>query len=224
MALKKWMVNSTIKGITSVICNIDAQQLERVPSKGPLIIVANHINFLEVPVLVTRLQDRPITGFVKKETYDNPVMAFLFNVWDGIPIRRGEPDLTAIRRGVDALEDGKILAISPEGTRSNHGRLQKGHPGVVMMASLSGAPLLPIVYYGGEKYRQKWPRLRRTDFYIRVGQPFDIRTEGVRLNSQIRQKIADEIMYQLAVLLPPDYRGEYADLSKATQKYIQFLS
>ena len=224
MALKKWMVNGTIKGLTSVICNIDAQQLERVPSQGPLIIVANHINFLEVPVVVTRLQDRPITGFVKKETYDNPVMAFLFNVWDGIPIRRGEPDLTAIRQGVEALEEGKILAISPEGTRSNHGRLQKGHPGVVMMASLSGAPLLPIVYYGGEKYRQKWPRLRRTDFNIRVGRTFHIQTEGVRLNSQIRRKIADEIMYQLAALLPPDYRGEYADLSKATQTYIQFLS
>jgi 1-acyl-sn-glycerol-3-phosphate acyltransferase len=224
MTLTKWMVNGTIKGLTSVICNIDAQQLERVPSKGPLIIVANHINFLDVPVVVTRLQPRPITGFVKLETYDNPMMAFLFNIWDGIPIRRGEPDLTAIRRGMDALEEGKILAISPEGTRSNHGRLQKGHPGVVMMALLSGAPMLPIVYYGGEKYRRNLPRLKRTDFYIKVGRAFHIRPGSSRLNRQIRRKIADEIMYQLAALLPSDYRGEYADFSKATQTYIQFLS
>jgi 1-acyl-sn-glycerol-3-phosphate acyltransferase len=158
------------------------------------------------------------------ETWDNPVMAFLFDTWDAIPVRRGEADMTAFRKGVEALKSGKILAISPEGTRSNDGRLQKGHPGVTKFALLSGAPLLPVAYYGGEKYRQNLPRLRRTDFIIKVGKMFYLDDGGVRVNRQIRRKMTDEIMYQIAALLPSSYRGEYADLTNATQTYLRFPS
>ncbi len=60
-----------------------------VPAQGPLMLVANHVNFLDAPVMYTHLQPRPLTAFVKAETWDNPVMGLLFNIWGGIPIRRG---------------------------------------------------------------------------------------------------------------------------------------
>jgi 1-acyl-sn-glycerol-3-phosphate acyltransferase len=95
MSLANTVVSTTIKGLTRILCRIDASQLNQVPQQGPLLLVANHINFLDAPVVYTQLQPRPVTGFVKAETWENPVMGLLFNVWGGIPIRRGEPDLAA---------------------------------------------------------------------------------------------------------------------------------
>ena len=58
--------------------------------------------------------------------------------------------------------------IAPEGTRSGNGRLQRGLPGAVLLAMRSGAPLLPMAYYGGEKFRDNLRNLRRTDFHIQI--------------------------------------------------------
>jgi 1-acyl-sn-glycerol-3-phosphate acyltransferase len=96
----------------------------------------------------THLQPRPITGFAKIETWDNPAMGRLFDLWQAIPLQRGRADIEALRRGLEALAEGKILAVAPEGTRSGHGQLQPAHAGVVMLALHSGAPLLPLAFYG----------------------------------------------------------------------------
>ncbi len=77
MTLAAWAVNTTIKSLTHVLCKINDEQLAKVPKHGPLILVANHINFLDIPIVFTHLQPRPVTGFIKSETWDNPVMAFL---------------------------------------------------------------------------------------------------------------------------------------------------
>lgn len=220
--LTEQVTNRVVKWCTSALCRVDASQLARVPPQGPLIIVTNHINFLEAPVIYTRLTPRPVTGFAKTETWDSAFLGWLFDVWGIIPIRRGEPDKTALKRGVQALRDGYILTIAPEGTRSNDGRLLRGYAGIAMVALLSGAPLLPIAHYGHENYRQDLRRLRRSHFYARVGDPFTLTSHGEKTTSEIRQRMTDEIMYQLAALLPPAYRGAYADFSKASTKYLVF--
>lgn len=222
MTLANQVVTSGIKQLARTILRVHDAQLAQVPAHGPLILVPNHINFLEAPVLYTHLQPRRMTALAKAETWDNPVLRFLFNMGEAIPLRRGEADVAALRRGLAVLEAGHILAIAPEGHRSNHGRLQRGHPGVVFVAMHSGAPLLPVACFGGEKFRSNVTRLRRTDFHIVVGQPFYVETHGQRVMGALRQHIADEIMYQLAALLPPAYRGYYSDLSAATEEHLRF--
>ncbi len=222
MTLATRLMTVTLKGLTSLLCRIDAGQLARVPPRGPLILVANHVNFLEVPVVGARLQPRPVTGFVKAETWHNPALGWLFKAWGAIPLWRGEADMAAMRRGLAALEEGYILAVAPEGTRSGHGRLQRGHPGVVLLALHSGAPLLPLVYYGAEDYRRDFGRLRRTNFNVVVGQPFYLDARGVKVTRQVRHQMVDEIMYQIAALLPPAYRGCYSDMAAATEMYLRF--
>jgi len=216
------VVTSTIKGLIRLLCRVDDAQLAHVPDRGPLIIAANHINFLEVPLLYTHLQPRPVTGFAKAETWDNPLLAPLFDLWEAIPLRRGEADMAALRRALAVLERGGILAVAPEGTRSDHGRLQQGHPGIVFLALRSGAPVLPVVYYGGERFWGNLTHLRRTDFHIVVGQPFYLDARGTRVTRQVRRRMADEVMYQMAALLPPPYRGVYSDLEAATEVYLRF--
>lgn len=222
MTLGKRALNTSVKALTTLLCRVDARELDRVPQRGPLIIVGNHVNFLDAPVVFTRLQPRPVTGFAKAETWDTPGLRFLFNTWEAIPIRRGEADLQAFRSGLSALERGYIVGLAPEGTRSGHGRLQRGRGGAVLLAMQSGAPLLPMAWYGAENYRSQWSRLRRANFRVVVGRPFTLRTEGTRLRRLERQRITDEIMYQVAAVLPPAYRGYYADLDAATEEYLCF--
>ena len=130
--------------------------------------------------------------------------------------------MAAFRQALQLLKEGGILALAPEGTRSGHGRLQQGHPGVVLVALRSGAPVLPAAHYGGERFRPNLRRLRRTDFRIVVGQPFHLDAGAVKATRQVRQQMADEVMYQIAALLPPAYRGVYSDLSAATETYLRF--
>jgi 1-acyl-sn-glycerol-3-phosphate acyltransferase len=186
--------------------------------------ITNHINMLEIPVMQTRLRPRPMTGVAKAEAWNNRLMGWILDQWGAIPIRRGESDMGALRSTLEALREGKILAIAPEGTRSGHGRLQRGHPGVVTIALKSGAPILPLAFHGGEKLKENLKRLRRTAFHVAVGDPFVIDPGDERVARDIRRRITNEIMYRLAALLPPEYRGVYADLENATEVFLKPLA
>ncbi len=222
MTLAHRIVVGAFKGLTGLLCRIDGAQLARVPEKGPLIIVTNHVNILEIPIIYTRLQPRPVGGLVSAHRWENPLLRWVLDVVGAVPLHRGTADVAALRRAVEILQAGSILIISPEGTRSGHGRLQKALPGVVLLALHSGAPLLPVVYHGAERYRENLRRLRRTDFHLTVGRPFHLEARGERVTRPIRQRMVDEIMYQLSALLPPAYRGVYADLDSATTTYLAF--
>jgi 1-acyl-sn-glycerol-3-phosphate acyltransferase len=216
------VVNFIIKWMCRAGVRIDDRELAAVPQQGPLILVANHINFLEVPLMYSHLYPRPLTGWAKVETWKNPFFAWLFNLYNAIPIRRGESDLSALNKAVEAMKNKMIIAVSPEGTRSAVGQLAQGKPGVVLLALKSGAPIQPAAYYGGELFWGKIVRIQRAPFIIKVGHPFHIDTHGETLSRDVRQEITDEIMYQMAALLPPDYRGYYCDLTQARETYLSF--
>ena len=216
------LVDAAISGLLRLLCKVDGKQIEKIPAHGPLILITNHVNFLEIPVIHCCLRPRKVIGLAKAEAWENPILRWLFDQWEAIPIRRGESDIGALRRTLGALERGSILGVAPEGTRSGDGRLQRGRTGVVTIAMKSGAPLLPLVFYGGETFRHNVRRLRRTPFHIVVGDPFHVEMGEERVARGVRQNVTDEIMCQLAALLPPAYRGHYADLEAATERYLRF--
>ena len=217
-----WLVYVVIRVGLGILCRIDAPGMNKVPARGPLIVVSNHTGSLEIPLLVGWLYPRPLTAWAKIETWDIPFKAWLFTLWDAIPVHRGEADLTATRAALEKLEQGYLFGIAPEGTRNKNGKLLRGHPGAVMLATRSGAPLLPIAHWGGEKFMSNLKRFKRTDISMRVGRQFTVHANGERLTHEARQQIVDEMMYQLAALLPEEYRGEYSDMSKATTQYLKF--
>lgn len=206
-----------IKIGTSILCKIDVPDLDKVPMHGPLIVYSNHTGQIEVAVLFAQLQPRRLTGWAKIEAWDNPFLHWLFNVWKLIPVRRGEADTTALRKAIAALEEGYIFGIAPEGTRNITGRLKRAHPGTVMLALHSGAPLLPVAHWGGENFLKNLRQLKRTDFHVRVGEPFKLEVDGIRMTRETRQQIVDEMMYRLADLLPTRYRGEYEKVTEYGQ-------
>jgi 1-acyl-sn-glycerol-3-phosphate acyltransferase len=221
-SISRWFLNIVIRLGTDLLCRIDKRDFSKIPSRGPLILVTNHISSLEVPLLFSHLQPRGITGLAKIETWNNKFMAWLFNLWEAIPIRRGIADLDAIRACLDVLKAGKILAIAPEGTRSYDGLLLCGQPGVALIALRAGVPILPMAHWGGESFNNNLKKFVRTDFHFRVGDLFYLDSNGEKVDGKIRQLMADEIMAQIAVLMPEEYRGEYADF-KSPPKYLRFI-
>jgi 1-acyl-sn-glycerol-3-phosphate acyltransferase len=198
-----------VKVGTEFLCRIDARDIPKVPSHGPLIVISNHTGQLEVAVFFGQLQPRRITGWAKMEAWDNAFLNWLFTLWGLIPVRRGEGDTSALRKALKALQDGYIFGIAPEGTRNVTGRLNRGHPGAVILAIHSKVTILPVAHWGGEHFLRNLPRFKRTDFHIRVGEPFRLKLEGVKVTRDVRQQIADEMMIRIAELMPVEYRGYY---------------
>jgi len=225
MSLMRWIVTYGCKLGLEVMCKIDVRELDKVPEMGPLIAYTNHTGMLEVPILFTQLVPRKkVTGIAKVETWKNPFLKWVFTLWEVIPIHRGEADIVAIRKSLDVLEKGYILGMSPEGTRSFDGKMRRAHGGIAILALHSGAPLQPIGHWGGENFGSNIKKLKRTDFHLRVGPIFHLDARGERITKPIRQQMADEMMFQVAKLLPPEFRGEYSDLENATEKYIRFVN
>jgi 1-acyl-sn-glycerol-3-phosphate acyltransferase len=214
-------VTKVIKAIIDVLCEIHAEEIQKLPANGPLILASNHVNFLEAVIFFTYTPPRPITAIAKVETWDSPILGPLFSLWGAIPIKRGEADRAAYEASLKALKENKILAILPEGTRSNDGKLQKGQPGIVLLAARSNASIQPGVVFGQENFWPNFRRRRRTEIFIKVGEPFKLKTEGMSFDRETRQKMADEVMYRMAELIPEEYRGVYADLGQSDPSLIE---
>ncbi len=202
-------VNWFLRRVFQTVCRINVNDFKKMPRSGPLIMVGNHVSFLETPVFVAHVDNPVFTGMAKRESWNNPLFHFLFDTWGIIPIDRNSIDREAFIQSTQALNNGSILAISPEGTRSGNGCLQPGKPGVVALALRSQAPILPVAFYGYENFWHNLKRLRRTDFNLAVGQPFRIQTSEKYLSREARQQVTDEIMFKIAELLPARYRGHY---------------
>jgi 1-acyl-sn-glycerol-3-phosphate acyltransferase len=224
MSLLQWITAGFFRALTGLMFRVDATSLAEVPRHGPLIIVTNHVHIPEIPTLYTRLLPRRVHGMAQAErVLDRNVVGGILRLFGTIPVWRGEADLYALRTGIKKLTEGKIILLDPEGTRSHTGCLQKGRPGAILMALHSGAPVLPVVHYGSENYQQNLKRLRRTDLKYVVGKPFRVDAGGQRVNSSIRQQMIDEVMFQMAGLLPSQYRGAYAALNSAPHQYLTFV-
>lgn len=212
-------VNWVLRRVFRTLCKIDMKEAAKLPRSGPCILVGNHISFLEVPVFMSEADNPLITGMAKKESWKNPLFHFLFDRWEVIPLDRNEIDREAFRMSVDALARGKILAISPEGTRSMDGRMLRGKPGVLAVAIKSRAPIIPIGFYGYVDFWKNLKRLRRTEFHMRVGQPFRLELGSDTPGKEIREAATDEIMYKIAECLPEEYHGVYAHEGPVQYRY-----
>jgi len=213
------IIRILVKFVTELLCRIDAPNVDDFPQKGPLIVISNHTGQLEVAVFFGQFATRPITGWAKVESWDNAFLSWLFDLWGLIPVKRGEADTSALRKAIKALNDGYIFGIAPEGTRNKTGRLIRAHPGAVMLAVHSGAPILPVVHWGGENFLRNLAWFKRTDFHIRVGEPFKLELDGVKMTREVRQQIADEMMHQIAKLMPQEYHGAY-EMVTPPEKYL----
>jgi 1-acyl-sn-glycerol-3-phosphate acyltransferase len=223
MSFRHAAVNGILKGLLTVLCKIDNREFIKVLSHNkPLILAINHINFLEVPILVTHSYPLRLTGLVKSETWNNPVFAFLFDTYRAIPIDRAGAFQESFNKVKKALDEGFFVCVAPEGTRSKNGVLGRGKAGIIQLALLTGSPVLPVAHFGGENIWKNMRRFKRTPFCFKPGKPFKIKFSG-RPDRGEREAMLNEVMGQLARLLPETMRGPYAEQANCECKYLEFI-
>jgi len=120
---------------------------EQIPPVGPLIVVANHVSFLDPPVVAVS-SPRPLHFLAKAELFGVPLLGRLIRALNALPLRREGPDAAALRQALGLLAQGKAILIFPEGTRGEEGVLRPGKAGAGMLAVLSGAPVVPAYVRG----------------------------------------------------------------------------
>src|SRR5690625_4193370 len=144
---------------------------EHVPRKGPVILVANHISYLDPPLLGAALQ-RPVHFMAKAELFQNRLIGGILRRVHAFPVARGKADRGAIRHSLELMAQGQILAMFPEGTRSRTGELMPGQSGVAMIALRSRATVVPAGIAGTSKVdRQNFPPSGRPRIALHFGPP-----------------------------------------------------
>jgi 1-acyl-sn-glycerol-3-phosphate acyltransferase len=200
-----------------LVLRLELEGVENIPVEGPVILMINHINFLD-PFVIAASLPRQVTAMSKVENFSLPVFGLVFRLYGAIPVHRGQVDRRALRWAQRELKQGTLLLIAPEGTRSRDRKLQPAHKGLAFIALRSNAAVIPVAITGTPAFIGNLKRLRRTPVHIQLGRPFRFRGDRHALDA-----MTDEAMYQLARLLPVAYRGAYADMARATQDYIEFL-
>ncbi len=188
--------------------------VENVPKEGPVILVSNHLNWTDIPMIGYKVMRR--THFMAKaELFQKAPLKWLVIGLGAFPVRRGEADRQAIKQAEEVLKAGQVLVIFPEGTRSRTRQMKAGLPGVALIALRSEAPIVPVGIYGSERFKlwHIWPF--RTPITLTYGKPFILTREGRRGHGDLQGQL-DVIMRHIAELVPPHYRGIYGEDASIT--------
>jgi 1-acyl-sn-glycerol-3-phosphate acyltransferase len=221
------IVRRILLALFRVTIGLRVEGLDRVPAAGPMILLSNHLHNLD-PLITQSTLKRNCHFFTKQEAFAYPVIRNIARWGGGFPVDRGTPDRWAIRRAEALLEAGIAVGVYPEGTRSTTLGLQKGFAGAGLVALRSGAPVVPSIITGSERMPfngkkgklhagMKWPDPGHKGVRVTFGEPFFVPRElnGKRLSAD---EATDLMMIELAKMLPPDYRGVYADRVATAQE------
>lgn len=190
--------------------------IDEIPHVGPVIIASNHASNLDVMVIgswLTPRLGRRIHWLGKKEVFEWPIVGWAATRGGVHPVDRGTADVEAFRLASRILDEGNILFVFPEGTRSPDGALQVGLDGVAALAMRTGAPIVPLGISGSSRVWAKGQKIPRPGGHVtvRVGSPFlpaDLLPQGTDRRAA-KTLATNLIMERIAALLPPSQRGVY---------------
>lgn len=166
---------------------------EHVPPTGPVILAANHRSFWDIPVHVVA-SPRPIVFMAKEELYKGPVTRWMWRSLGGFPVRRDTADIRAVDTALALLEQGQVVGVYPEGTRSRTGQMLPFLKGAAWLALRTGAPIVPCGLKGTERRRQGERRRLRRRVFVAFGPPIAVEAEP---DTHARREKADALTDQL---------------------------
>jgi 1-acyl-sn-glycerol-3-phosphate acyltransferase len=133
--------------------------VEHIPARGATVVAFNHVSSLDGPVLAIvlgRRVRRPARFLVAAEFFSRRLHGWVLRTFEQIPIRRGERDMAALGAAMQALREGSVIAIAPEGSVNPQPEdLQRIRGGFARLALPLGAPIVPVGVWGTQ---QRWPR------------------------------------------------------------------
>ena len=214
--LTRWLIKWLSKIVVTICIRLETDGLENLPKHGPAIIVGNHLGDADLIIGLAISPSLIVEVLAKSELYEFPILGLILEIYGVIWVHRGQPDRKALRAALEGLEDGRFIAIAPEGRESLTGSLEEGTGGAAYLALKSDVPIVPVTVTGTENNQVygNLKRFRRTNVSLRVGLPFRLqRTSNLRDSVKAG---TETIMRILANQLPLYYRGNYSKLSKGS--------
>jgi len=156
---------------------------------GPCILIANHLSGLDPICVAHAVKGEEVTYLAKKELMQSRFSGWLLRTLHAIPVDRHNFDMAAMRACMQALKEGRVLGIFPEGTRYKKGNMEELEAGVAILALRSQVPVVPVYIHG------KLKPFRRVHCYADTPIPMDdLRQMGVGRDS------SDELLKRIAQL------------------------
>ncbi len=198
------VLRAPLRRLLARFFDLAVEGLEYLPATGPCILAANHHNYLDGVVLQV-VTPRPIGFIVMGRVWRaTPLHPLLHRHIGSILVTLDGPDVKALRRALARLAAGGVVGIFPEGPFSVRGRLERGLPGVALLAMRSGAPVVPVGIAG--TYEALAGRAcyvpRRGRLAVRFGPPRRFASEVRDGRRAARQRATERIMSDIAALLP----------------------
>ncbi len=211
-----WAVRRATWAVRHLWLDTQLVDAANVPDDGPVILAANHLSFIDSPLLMFGL-DRQVSMLGKAEYLQGRATGWLFPAAGMIPVdRSGKGLVESLRCAERRLENGEIVGIFPEGTRSQTGELFRGRSGVAHLALRTGAPIVPVGIVGSAQVQapdSKLPSFRGR-IELRFGSPIDIGPWIDRpTNAETKAAITEQVMASIAALSGQVYRDEFASLT-----------
>ena len=199
--------------VAQSIARVTVTGLDDLPQHGPLIIAANHASNIDPPMiggwLGPALGRRP-TFLAKEALFQGPVGVLITSL-GAEPVKAGGNDIGAYRTAKGILDKGGVVAILPEGTRSFDGVISDPKPGVSMLATRTGTPVLPVGLSGTDDLiarGQTFPAIGAR-VIMRVGRPFTLTIPQGADRRQALEAADAELMRRIAALVEPRHRGKW---------------
>jgi 1-acyl-sn-glycerol-3-phosphate acyltransferase len=200
------------KLLTFLLLRATVTGVENFPKRGPALIVFNHLGDADAVLMLAALPF-PISaeGVGKIELSNHWLVGPVFRAYGIIWIHQGRPDRRALRAALDALSQGRMVTIAPEGRQSVIGGLEEGTEGAAFLALRTGVQIVPVSMTGTENqnvygHLKQW---KRAPVILRVGKPFFLPQHTAADRQKTLQEGTRLIMETLASLLPDSYRGKY---------------
>jgi 1-acyl-sn-glycerol-3-phosphate acyltransferase len=150
---------------------------KNIPREGGLLILSNHRSDCD-PVAVQVACRRPIRFMAKSELFEMKGVRTVLHWIKAFPVKRGEPDKSAIKYSIAQVQAGECVGVFPEGQLTEDGKLQELKPGVALIVRLAGVPVIcvglentdGVVPYGSliprmskKRVRVNWGEVRTFD-------------------------------------------------------------
>ena len=187
----KWIVRGAIYIWCKIYYHAEIIGTENIPKDGAVIFCGNHRSYLDPPLIVVTAK-RDMKFLAKEELYNNKFLAFLGWVFEAIPVKRDEKDVSAIKTSLKFLKSGQCIGLFPEGTRNGLEKGEKVKDGVAFFAVRSGAKVVPCGIKGGNKENRK--------VTITYGKPLDYSKYKGTKDKEKLEEITEEIMDKIIEL------------------------
>ena len=166
--------------------------VEKVPEKGGVIVVSNHVSHLDPLVIGVAIRKRQSTFMAKSGLFKIPLIGAFVRTFS-FPVDRDNPQPSTIKEAVKRLKNGEIIVMFPEGGRSRDGSLLDAKRGTGMIAAMSKAAIVPAFIEGTDKALPAGARrIRLSRIKVYFGEPIEIK--GTETGKDFQERIGSDIM------------------------------